>query len=380
MKKLINIKAKAGIVALMLSYIFSTGYAQDGAKLFKQNCAACHKVDKASIGPQLKGAKTKWSDAGEGELIYEWVLNPTELFNSGKSQMAKDIWEFNPSVMTPLGHLSTEEIDAIFTYVDSDEAIAPEPVAENPAEGGEEEVAEAKPLTFGEKAIIAIIILMLIITIQVTSKARKALEGETETVVKAPSLAKSLTGAVEIENEASILLDHDYDGIKELDNDLPPWWLWMFYATIIFGFGYVAIYHVMDSAPLQAEAYEIEMETAKKDVEAYKLSAGMAIDENNVELLTDEAALKSGKELYSNNCVSCHGQNAEGTIRPNLTDEYWLYGGDVKQVFATVKYGKLDKGMPSHEGIYNPLELQNVVSYILSLPYAEGKEPQGDKE
>lgn len=383
MKNVINIKGKAVAVFVVLSMFFSTGLAQDGAKLFKQNCGACHKVDKGSVGPQLKGVKAKWDEAGEGELLFEWVADPTGLFNSGKSQLAKDVWDFNPSSMTAMAHLTKKEVTAIFAYVDSDEAVAPPVVEELEKEMGGKKKKE-RSYSMAEISIIILIILVLIIAVIVLRNPVVVLSGKHEEEAEKGgqeivTLSKVLTGAVDIADEETILLDHDYDGIKELDNDLPPWWVWMFYATIVFAIAYVMIYHVFDSAPLQIEAYEIEMAEAKKEVDAYKLSAGMAIDETNVELLTDEASLANGKEIFAENCVACHLDNGAGQIGPNLTDEYWLYGSDVKEIFTVVKYGT-NKAMPEHESKLNPLELQNVVSFVKSLSFAEGKGPEGEKE
>jgi len=382
MKYFKYIKGKTTAAVIAFSLILSAANAQDGKTLFSQNCKACHKVQESSIGPQLRGVLAKWNDAGEGELLYEWVADPVTLYNSGKSQLAKEIWEFNPSTMTAMAHLSKDDIDAVFAYVDSDEAVAP-PVVEETEE--EEVVEEESSYTLAEKAIIGLIILFLIIGIQLIRNAANVLAGKYDVdelnkqQAETANLSKVLTGAVAIEDEESILMDHDYDGIKELDNDLPPWWVWMFYATIVFGIAYVMIYHVFDTAPLQEEAYEIEMAEAAKEVEAYKISAGMAIDETNVELVTDEPSLANGKVIFAENCVACHLQNGAGQIGPNLTDEYWIYGSDVKEIFSVVKFGT-DNAMPEHETKLNPLELQNVVAYVKSLPYAEGKAPEGDKK
>ena len=92
--------------------------AQDGEKLFKANCASCHNPIKNATGPKMQGVLQKWQDAGEGDLIYEWVQNPSKLYNSGKSKMAKAIWDWSPTAMTPQGHLSKDEVESIFTYVD----------------------------------------------------------------------------------------------------------------------------------------------------------------------------------------------------------------------------------------------------------------------
>jgi len=111
--------------------------AQDGQDLFKKNCAACHKIDKASTGPALKGARERWIEAGEGDMIYDWIANPQELINSGKSKRALEVQNFSPSAMTPMGYLSKDEMKAILEYADSyeppkKEANGPEgPVASN---------------------------------------------------------------------------------------------------------------------------------------------------------------------------------------------------------------------------------------------------------
>ena len=110
-----------------------TVFSQDGEKLFKANCASCHNPIKNATGPKMQGAKDKWINAGEGDLIYEWVKNPSELYSSGKSKMAKAIWDYSPTAMTAQGHLSNEEIDAVFAYVDAYTA----PVAvDSPTESG----------------------------------------------------------------------------------------------------------------------------------------------------------------------------------------------------------------------------------------------------
>ena len=108
-------------VSLILFLINSTSSfsAQDGEKLFKANCASCHHPIKNATGPKMQGALQKWQDAGEEDLIYEWVANPSKLYNSGKSKMAKAIWDWSPTAMTPQGHLSREEVESIFTYVDN---------------------------------------------------------------------------------------------------------------------------------------------------------------------------------------------------------------------------------------------------------------------
>lgn len=197
-------------------------------------------------------------------------------------------------------------------------------------------------------------------------------------------LNRVLTNAVPIEQEDEILLDHDYDGIKELDNVLPPWWLWMFYATIVFAFVYVLNYHVFRTAPLQAEEFAIEMAESKAAVEAYNARMGGLVSEQNVTRMDGEADLLAGKAIFTELCVACHGANGAGypgSVGPNLTDAYWLHGGGIVNVFKTVKYGVPEKGMISWKAQLKPVQIQQVSSYILSLAGTVtegGKEPQGE--
>lgn len=187
---------------------------------------------------------------------------------------------------------------------------------------------------------------------------------------------KVLTDVVEIENEASILMDHEYDGIHELDNNLPPWWVWMFYATIVFSIVYLFNYHILGTGDLQVKAYEKDMIASKNEVDAYLSKMAMNVDETNAILMTDAADISTGKGVFEVNCISCHNPKGEGNIGPNLTDNFWLYGNDVKDLFKTIKYGNAN-GMPEHASKLNPIQIQQVSSYALSLPFTKGKEPQG---
>jgi len=184
-----------------------------------------------------------------------------------------------------------------------------------------------------------------------------------------------------IEEENTILMDHDYDGIHELDNVLPPWWVNLFYACIVFAIVYMVYYHVLDGKG-QAAEFDVEMADAKLAVEEYKKTAKDLIDANTVTLLTEPADITKGKDIFQNNCVACHRPDAGGAIGPNLTDEYWLLGGGIKNVFHTVTEGGRDgKGMVAWKGTLKPSEIQLVASYVLSLKGSnpkEPKEPQGE--
>ncbi|HBI01148.1 MAG TPA: cbb3-type cytochrome c oxidase N-terminal domain-containing protein [Flavobacterium sp.] len=181
------------------------------------------------------------------------------------------------------------------------------------------------------------------------------------------SLSKKLTRSKEIEEEHDILLDHDYDGIKELDNVLPPWWVNLFYLTIIFAIIYLVRFHIYNDYD-QASEFETEMAIAKAEVEKYKLTAPDLMDKDKVTLLTDATALAEGKKLYETNCVACHKPDGGGSIGPNLTDEHWILGGGIKNVFNTLmEGGREGKGMVSWKATIKPSDLQKVASYVLSL-------------
>ena len=194
-------------------------------------------------------------------------------------------------------------------------------------------------------------------------------------------IIKSLTDAVPIEEEASILLDHNYDGIQELDNNLPPWWKYGFYLTIVFAFVYLISYHVTGTSALQGKEYENEMAQAKLEVDEYMKKSANNVDENSVKLLTEASDLATGKDVFKASCAACHGQLGEGTVGPNLTDDYWLHGGSVQDVFKSIKYGWVEKGMKSWKEDLSPMQIAQVTSYIKSLKGtnpANAKAPQGD--
>lgn len=188
---------------------------------------------------------------------------------------------------------------------------------------------------------------------------------------------KKLTNVVPIEKEQDIMLDHDYDGIKELDNSLPPWWVYMFYLSIIFGFFYIPYYHWSDTPRGQLDYYEIEMEEGEKIKRAYLRAQADLVNENNAEPLTEELALTAGESSFKMYCAACHGQSGEGGIGPNLTDSYWLHGGGFKSIFKSIKYGFPEKGMVAWNAQMGASEIHKIASYIKTI---EGTSPPNPKE
>lgn len=186
-----------------------------------------------------------------------------------------------------------------------------------------------------------------------------------------------LTDAVPIEREHEILLDHNYDGIKELDNNLPTWWLYLFFITIVFAVVYFSYFQLSDYGDNQIEEYDKSIIAANEEM---KLHASK-VDENSAKALTDSVAIEAGKTIFMENCAACHGKAGEGKVGPNLTDDYWLHGGDIKSVFKTIKYGVPSKGMISWQSQISPLQIQEVASYILTLKGTnppDPKAPQGE--
>lgn len=187
---------------------------------------------------------------------------------------------------------------------------------------------------------------------------------------------KKLVGTKPIEEEHELILDHNYDGIKELDNDLPPWWLYGFYATIIFGVAYVAKQHVFNGEN-QYEELEAEYAQAEIELEEYKKTAKDLVDFNSVIVLTDAADVANGKSIFETNCVACHMADGGGGIGPNLTDNHWILGGGIKNVFKTISQGgRNGKGMIAWKQSLKPSEMAQVASYVLTL---QGKTPANPK-
>ena len=478
MKKFSTIQIVLFIVALVSTTLF----AQDGEALFKAKCNTCHLVDKASTGPILKGVKQKWTDAGETEMLYEWVKNSTGLIAGGKSKMANEIKGFSPMEMTAQT-VSNEEIDAILGFVDTYVPQATMPAITDGATVTTAPEVDLKPnykenlTTFNwlmitivgllitllvlsnsiinlvksdffknklieqakqkednnsNNGIITILAVILTIGSLLWSGNSMALsfngpgeaEGDApwllvengdiylliavnlflvgivlylksmfnrllnmvyqrkvnEKIQKVKPLKKLnqvLTDVVPIEEEHKILMDHEYDGIRELDNNLPPWWVWGFFFTIVFAFCYLFNYHILGTSDLQYTAYDKEMKKADIEVKAYLSKMEMNVDETNATFMKDGANLSKGKALFETNCVTCHNPKGEGNIGPNLTDKNWIYGYDIKEVFKTIKLGT-PNGMPEHNSKFNPVQIQQVASFVLSLPDTKGKESQGE--
>lgn len=190
-----------------------------------------------------------------------------------------------------------------------------------------------------------------------------------------------LLGQKPIEEEGEIILDHNYDGIKELDNNLPPWWLYAFYASIVFAAVYLVRYHIFEG-PTQIDELQTELAQAKIEIEEYKKTAVDLVDENTVVVLTNPDDLKTGQSIFETNCVACHMADGGGGIGPNLTDKHWILGGGIKNVFRTISEGgRSGKGMIPWKAQLKPSQIAKVASYVLTFEGttpANPKAPEGD--
>lgn len=218
----------------------------------------------------------------------------------------------------------------------------------------------------------ALVILLLYNTIMGFIKTEKPVVAKT---VKSKSILEVLNASVDIENEQDITLDHEYDGIRELDNDLPPWWKYGFYLTILIAVIYMIHYHVAKTGDLQLAEYNNSLEEAKIEVAEYMKTAANNVDETTVKQL-EGADLASGKEIFVSACAACHGKDGQGTVGPNLTDAYWIHGGSLADIFKSIKYGWVDKGMKSWKDDYSPTQIAQIASYIHTL---KGTNPAGAK-
>ena len=238
--------------------------------------------------------------------------------------------------------------------------------------------------------VLLVIVLLLILMVYLMSFMVAVLKKENPEMAKEPSWwekfkERFVTGKLpEVgskDEKAKVMADHSYDGITELDNFMPPWLQWVFILTIAFGVGYFVNYSVLGIGKTGVEEYEEELQLEAIAAEARKANMMASIDESSVVFDESGAALSSGKSIFEANCAACHASDGGGGVGPNLTDEYWIHGGSIQDVFKIVKYGVVSKGMVPWEDQLSPVEIQQVSSFILSLKGstpANPKDPQGE--
>lgn len=219
-------------------------------------------------------------------------------------------------------------------------------------------------------------------------RERKRLEQEAKLEIEKqkPSIWTRIMQLKPLEEEKNLVMEHKFDGIAELNNPTPAWFMVLFYGTIIFAVCYLLNYEVLGFGKSQEQEYSTEIEQAAEAKIAFLANpknSASAVNENNIVQSKDDAVIKSGAALFANRCTPCHGEHAEGIVGPNLTDEYWLHGGSIKDVFKTIKYGVPEKGMISWEKSLSAQQISDLANYVLSLQGtkpAGAKAPQGKKE
>ena len=226
---------------------------------------------------------------------------------------------------------------------------------------------------------VAILAVLLTVLKRILKSDIEEIKKEVKPVIE-KNILDTFNASVSIEDEKDILLDHDYDGIKELDNNLPPWWKYGFYITILVAVIYLSHYHLAQTGDLQDAEYNKSVAKAKTEIAEYIKNAASNVDENTVTLLSGED-IQKGKEIYISNCAACHGKSGEGTVGPNLTDNYWLHSGGLSDIFKSIKYGWVDKGMKSWKEDLSPMQIAQVSSFIKSINGSNppnAKAPQGE--
>lgn len=259
-------------------------------------------------------------------------------------------------------------------------------------EATEKAVVATSPDISNSSVLTAILLLVIILEIFIiivfakqikyfsSAHKQKGLNIEKQNKFSLSNIWERMNKFKPIEEEASIETGHEYDGIKELDNITPPWFIAGFVLSIIFAFVYMFRYHVFKTAPLQIEEYTVSVEKAKIQQEKYLKTQAGNIDENSVVML-DQGGIDAGKALYTTNCVACHGDKGQGGVGPNLTDKFWLHKGSLKDIFFSIKYGWPENGMKSWKEDFSPNQIAQLSSYVYTLHntnVAGGKEAQGD--
>lgn len=251
------------------------------------------------------------------------------------------------------------------------------------------------PIYLAGGAVILLLLLVSVVAIYVV-RVLKLLTSESQGITGTPSVVhtptvspwkkflQKINASVPVEQEKEIEMDHSYDGIRELDNHLPPWWSWLFYGSIAWGVIYLIIFHVTDTMPLSHEEYHQELALAEEQVRQFQASQPKAvIDENTLVYTADATMLEKGKSVFiNNNCSGCHRADGGGnTIGPNLADEYWLHGGELKNIFLTIKNGVVEKGMPAWGKAMSAEDVRDVAFFVMSLQGTnppDAKAPQGE--
>lgn len=374
---------KKYIIALILGLLMINANAQDGEALFNDNCTACHKFGGKLVGPDLIGVGERRSD----EWIKSFVTNSTAFIASGDKDAIAIFEEFNKTEMTAFqGSFTDEEMTSLIGYIKT--AKAPEPIIAVPPTGGggkiivvetPKEPMEIIGNTLLYLAIGVIVIMLFLIMGGISSYMNKNMTEEELNSSVGNKLFAMFSGDFRIftgNYTESSEEGHEYDGIRELDNTMPPWLQGIFYITILWAIAYLVNFHILNPQDTQLKEYQDEMAAA---AEKY---GDMDVVRIDISQVTDASKLDVAKETFVSKCAACHLVDGGGSVGPNLTDEYWLNGGSLNDVFNTIRNGVPAKGMISWKGQISDEEILGLASYIKNLKGttpAKAKEAQGDK-
>jgi cytochrome c oxidase cbb3-type subunit III len=240
-------------------------------------------------------------------------------------------------------------------------------------------------ILIGAMAVMTIVLLVIAFTLQGFVKALLPKEEKNIVLEKAledRTFLQKVFSLKPLSMEKDLVMEHTYDGIAELDNPTPPWFMYLFYSSILIAIVYLFVFHVVGDGKVMTTEYAEEIAVAEKANEIYMKKFANAVNENNVTVLTDAKSVEDGSKIYAKNCVACHGDKGQGGVGPNLTDEYWLHGGATKNIFHTLTEGVPEKGMISWKKTLNPIQIQHLVSFLSRFQGTNpenGKAPQGDK-
>ncbi len=239
-------------------------------------------------------------------------------------------------------------------------------------------------ILIGTMTIMTLVLLVIAFTLQGFVKSLLPKEEKNFIVEKAledRTFLQKVFSLKPLSMEKDMVMEHTYDGIAELDNPTPPWFMYLFYSSIVIAVAYLIMYHVVGDGKTMTTEYAQENFEADQANIAYMKKFANSINENNVVVLVDAKSVETGGKIYAKNCVACHGDKGQGGVGPNLTDEYWLHGGSTKNIFHTLTEGVPEKGMISWKKTLNPIQLQHLVSFLSRFQGTNptnGKAPQGD--
>ncbi len=231
--------------------------------------------------------------------------------------------------------------------------------------------------------VVAIVLFNISIALKKMLPSKVEVDTEFQKAMDERTFWQKLAGLRPMKYEQAMMMEHAYDGILEIDNPIPGWFMTLFYGSILVSAIYIFAYHVVGDGQTMTTEYKEQMAEGEAIKEAFMKKFAKSINENNVTILNDSKAIEEGKKLFTQNCVACHAADGGGGVGPNLTDDFWLHGGNVKSVFHTISEGVAEKGMIAWKKSINPLQIQQITSYIFTLKGtkpAKPKEPQGEKD